>query len=156
MEYKELIDAFAVKYGVTVPPGEEGVETVDVGGTIVTFREDPGARAVILSAEVGEMPPDAKGRFASILLKAGGLLAANGEGAFCVDEDDVFHAVRSVPLARADLDAFASALESLVNLAELWREHADVFAHVDDEMAKQAAEEGALNPLFGGPDLIGN
>ena len=32
----------------------------------------------------------------------------------------------------------------------------DVFAGVDDEMAKQAAEEGALNPLFGGPDLIGN
>ena len=156
MEYRELIDAFAAKYGVTAPPGEEGVETIDVGGTIVTFREDPGARAVILSAEVGEMPPDAKGRFASILLKAGGLLAANGEGAFCVDEDDVFHAVRSVPLALADLDAFASALESLVNLAELWREHADVFAHVDDEMAKQAAEEGALNPLFGGPDLIGN
>ena len=63
MEYRELIDAFAAKYGVTAPPGEEGVETIDVGGTIVTFREDPGARAVILSAEVGEMPPDDLRRF---------------------------------------------------------------------------------------------
>ena len=73
-----------------------------------------------------------------------------------MDDDDVFHAVRSVPLALADLDAFASALESLVNLAELWRGHADAFALVDGEMARKAAEEGALNPLFGGPDLIGN
>ena len=121
MEYKELIDAFAVKYGVTVPPGEEGVETVDVGGTIVTFREDPGARAVILSAEVGEMPPDAKGRFASILLKAGGLLAANGEGAFCVDEDDVFHAVRSMPLALLDVDSLSDAVDGIVALAAEWR-----------------------------------
>ena len=121
MEYKELIDAFAVKYGVITPLDEEGVETVDVGGTIVTFREDPGARAVILSAEVGEMPPDAKRRFASILLKAGGLLAANGEGAFCVDEDDVFHAVRSIPLALLDVDSLSDAVDGIVALAAEWR-----------------------------------
>ena len=156
MEYKELIDAFAAEYGVAAPPGEEGVETVDVDGTFVTFREDSGAGAVILSAEAGGMPPDEKGRFASILLKASGILSANGEGAFCVDGDDVVHAVRSLSLARTDLDSFASALESLVNLAELWRGYADAFAGVDGELAERAAEEKALNPLFGGPGLIGN
>lgn len=154
MEYKELIDAFAAKYGMAKPPGEGDIETVEIDGTRVTFREDPKARAVILSAQVGEMPPDEKGRFASILLKASGLLSANGEGAFCVDDDDVFHAVRSIPLAHADADGLSSALESLVDLAEMWRDNADAFTNVDDEIATREFEERALNPLFGDPNII--
>jgi hypothetical protein len=109
---------------------------------------------VILSAQVGEMPPDAKGRFAAILLKASGMLSANAEGAFCVDDDGVFHAVRSVSLALADLDSLTAVLEALVDLAEIWREHAVAFAGVDDEIAQREIEEAALNPLLGNMNFI--
>lgn len=154
MEYKELIDAFAAKCGVAAPPDGEAIETIEIDGTRVTFREDAAARAVIITARVGELPPDEKGRFASILLKASGMLSANAEGAFYVDEGDVFYAVRSVPLALADVHTLVSALEALVDLVELWREHAAAFASVDDELAQKAIEEAALNPLFGSADFI--
>lgn len=148
MEYRELTDAFASKYGVAAPHGEDGIETIEIDGTHVTFHEDVQARAVILSAQVGAMPPDAKGRFAAILLKASGILSANAEGAFCVDEDDVLHVVRSMPLALADLDSLIVLLEALVDLAEIWREHAAAFAGVDDEISQREIEEAALNPLI--------
>ena len=121
MEYKELIGAFLAKYGLAAPPGEEKIGAVEIDGTSVTLREDAAAGALILSAEVDDMPPDENGRFASILLKASGLLSANAEGAFCVDDDDVFHAVRSVPLALADIDSLSAAVEGLVALVAEWR-----------------------------------
>ena len=154
MEYKELIDAFAAKYGVTTAAGEDGLSAVEIDGTNVSFCEDADARAIILTAQVGKLPPDEKGRFASILLKASGMLSANAEGAFCVDDDDMLYVVRQVPLAFADMDVFTSALESLVDLAEMWREHAAAFASADGEMAQRDIEEAALNPFFGNADFI--
>ena len=154
MEYKELVHEFLVKYGIVAPPGWDGYEVLEIDDVSVNFRVDEAAGELILSAEVGDMPPDEKGRFASLLLKASGLLSSNAEGAFCVDEDDVFYAVRSFPLAIADVHTLVSALEALVDLVELWREHAAAFASVDDELAQKAIGEAALNPLFGNADFI--
>ena len=155
MQYTELMDSFAAKYGIDGFAVLDGVAAVEIDGTSVEFREDAEANAVIVSALFGEPPPDEKGRFASILLKANFLLAASGSAAFCLDAaTEELAIVCSLPLPLADVDSLSSAVERIVDLAEQWRENAEAFVNVDDEAARVEANESAFNPLLGGNDFM--
>ena len=148
MEFNELLSRFADRYAVEGGDAEDGVAVLSVDGTEVTFREDAAGGAVVLAAEIGEMPPDASGVFASVALQAN--YAAVGGTALCVDaETDLLSVATSLPLAIADVDSLSAAVETLVDTAEEWRRNAVAFLDVDEESALLGDEDAAANPLSG-------
>jgi hypothetical protein len=148
MEFNELLSRFADRYAVEGIDATDGVAVLSVDGTEVTFREDAAGGAVVLAAEIGEMPPDASGVFASVALRAN-FIAFGGTALSLDAETDELAVSTSLPLALADPDALSAAVEALVNTAEEWRRNAVAFLDVDEESALLGDEDAAANPLSG-------
>ena len=122
MEFKELLAAFAAKYGVEGLDGADGVAEPEVDGIRVELLEDTQARSLFACAEIGLPPPDANGAFGAMMLKANFLLRATEGATLCENpETGAYSIVRLFPLALADVDSLCSGLESLVNQTENWR-----------------------------------
>ena len=122
MEFKELLAAFAAKYGVDGLDGADGVAELVVDGIRVELLEDPQARSLVACAEIGLPPPDANGAFGAMMLKANFLLRATDGATLCQNpESDAYALVRPFPLALTDCESLAAGLESLVNQTENWR-----------------------------------
>ena len=122
MEFKEMLAAFAAKYGVEGLDGAEGAAELEVDGIRVELLEDPSTRSLIACAEIGLPPPDANGAFGSMMLKANFLLRATDGATLCQNpESDAYALVRPFPLALTDCESLAAGLESLVNQSENWR-----------------------------------
>ncbi len=122
MEFKELLAAFAAKYGIEGIDGADGVAELDVDGIRVELLEDPQARSLIACAEIGLPPPDANGAFGAMMLRANFLLRATEGATLCENpETGAYAIVRPFPLALTDVASLAAGLESLVNQAENWR-----------------------------------
>ena len=153
MEFIELVSSFAERHAIEGLAAEDGVVMIDIDGTEVALRENPESRAVVVTALVGDMPPDANGVFASVALQAN--FIAFGGTALCVDaETDELSVVTSLPLALADPDSLSAAVESLVNTAEEWRQNANAFLDVDEEAALAKADEEDSSPLSGDPGFL--
>ena len=122
MEFKELLAAFAAKYGVEGLDGADGVAELEVDGIRVEMLEDSQARSLVACAEIGLPPPDANGAFGAMMLKANFLLRATEGATLCENpETGAYSIVRPFPLALADGESLAAGLESLVNQTENWR-----------------------------------
>ena len=122
MEFRELLAAFAAKYGVEGLDGAEGVAELEVDGIRVELLDDPQAQSLIACAEIGMPPPDANGAFGSMMLKANFLLRATDGATLCQNpESDAYALVRPFPLALTDVESLCAGLESLVNQSENWR-----------------------------------
>ncbi len=76
-EFKELLAAFAAKFGIEGLGGADGGAELEVNGIRVELLEDPPTRSLVACAEIGLPPPDANGAFGSMMLKANFLLRAN-------------------------------------------------------------------------------
>ena len=122
MEFKEMLAAFAAKYGIEGLDGADGVAELEVDGIRVEMLEDSQARSLIACAEIGLPPPDANGAFGAMMLKANFLLRATAGATLCQNpETGAYALVRPFPLALADGESLAAGLESLVNQTENWR-----------------------------------
>ena len=148
MTLSELISSFATRYAIEGLAVEDGAALLSIDGTEVSLRESADGGAVVVSAEIGEMPPDARGVFASLALKAN--FAATGGLALSLDaETDELAVSTSLPLALADQDSLSDAVEALVDTAEEWRRNAVAFLDVDEEAAISDAEDADANPFTG-------
>ena len=122
MEFRELLAAFAAKYGVEGLDGADGVAELEVDGIRVELIEDPESRSLVACAEIGLPPPDANGAFGAMMLKANFLLRATAGATLCQNpETGAYALVRPFPLALTDGESLAAGLESLVNQTENWR-----------------------------------
>ena len=122
MEFRELLAAFAAKYGVEGLDGADGVAELEVDGIRVELIEDPESRSLVACAEIGLPPPDANGAFGAMMLKANFLLRATAGATLCQNpETGAYALVRPFPLALVDVESLAAGLESLVNQTETWR-----------------------------------
>jgi len=122
MEFKELIAAFAAKFGIAGLDGADGVAELDVEGIRVEMLDDPHTHSLVACAEIGHPPPDANGAFGSMMLQANFLLRATEGATLCENpETGTYAIVRLFPLALADVASLAAGLESLVNQTENWR-----------------------------------
>ena len=122
MEYKELVDAFAAKCGLEQPDAKDGAVVFEIDGMPVGFIHDPAEAAVMVVAEIGEQNPDADEACSSALLKANYLFAGTGGATLCRHpETGAFAIVRAWPLVSLDADAFASAVNDLLTVAEKWK-----------------------------------
>ena len=122
MEFKELLAAFAAKYGIEGLDSADGAAEIEVDGIRVELLDDPQTRSLIACAEIGLPPPDANGAFGSMMLKANFLLRATEGATLCQNpETGAYALVRPFPLALADAESLAAGRESLVNQTENWR-----------------------------------
>ncbi len=122
MDFKELLAAFAAKYGIEGLDGSEGAAALDVEGVPVELLDEPQANGVLACAEIGLPPPDADGAFGALMLQANFLLRATEGATLCQNpETGAYALVRAFPLALADAESLGAGLESLVNQTENWR-----------------------------------
>ena len=122
MEFKELIAAFAAKYGIEGLNGADGAAELAVDGIRVELLDDPQARSIFACVEIGNPPPDADGAFGAMMLQANFLLRGTEGATLCQNpETHAYALVLPFPLVLADVESFAAGLESLVNQAENWR-----------------------------------
>ena len=122
MEFKELIAAFAAKYGIEGLSGANGAAELAVDGIRVELLDDLQTRSIFACVEIGNPPPDADGAFGAMMLQANFLLRGTEGATLCQNpETHAYAIVRPFPLALADVESLASGLESLVNQAENWR-----------------------------------
>ena len=149
MTCAEIIKALAERHDALSALADDGSLAIEVDGTPVSFRKTNGAVAVV--ARVCEMPEDAQGRVASLLLKASALMAAADSGAFTLDESTREVSIAcTLPVVRIDVDALSKTVEWLVDACHEWKGNIMAIAAVDDELERKRLEERALNPLFGG------
>ena len=66
MEFKELLAAFAAKYGIDGLGDADGAAELDVDGVRVELLDDPQSRCALACAEIGLPPPDADGTFGGV------------------------------------------------------------------------------------------
>ena len=119
MEFKELLAAFAAKYGVEGFDGADGAAELDVDGVRVELLDDPQSQSLFACAEIGHPPPDANGAFGAMMLQANFLLRGTEGATLCQNpETQAYALVRPFPLALADVESLAAGLESLVNQTE--------------------------------------
>ena len=122
MEFKELLAAFAAKYGIEGLNDADGVAMLKADDISVELLEDQQTRSVLACAEIGFPPPDANGAFGAMMLQANFLLRATEGATLCLNpETHVYALVRPFPLALVDVETFAAGLESLANQTENWR-----------------------------------
>ena len=122
MEFKELLVAFAAKYGIEGLDGVEDVAELDVDGARVELLNDLHAQSLLACAEIGHPPPDANGAFGAMMLQANFHLRATEGATLCQNpETQAYALVRPFPLAITDVESLAAGLESLANQTENWR-----------------------------------
>ena len=141
MEFKELIDSFAKRHGIAdLAPEDDGV-SLDIDGIVVAIVAVGGE--IVLSAEIGEPPVEGRAEFADAMLEA----SMGSETFFAKSaQTGKYVLLRRLSLLRLDDVAFDTAIESLVNTAEVWRKMLDDFRPA----AKSATERAeAEQPLLG-------
>ena len=122
MEFKELLAAFAAKYGIEGLNDADGVAMLKADDISVELLEDQQTRSVLACAEIGFPPPSADGAFGAIMLQANLLLRGTEGATLCQNpETGAYALVRPFPLALTDGESLAAGLESLVNQSENWR-----------------------------------
>ena len=149
MEFKEMLAAFAAKYGVDGLGGADGVAELVVDGIRVEMLEDSQARSLIACAEIGLPPPDANGAFGAMMLKANFLLRATDGATLCQNpESDAYALVRPFPLALTDCESLAAGLESLVNQTENWRKALAGLREAESARSKAQVADGSHHNML--------
>ena len=148
------MNTLADALGVTLPEHAAGDDIVlALDGTEVTFHEDVAGRAVVITADIGEMPPDEKGVFAELALQAN--YNSFGATALSLDaEAGELFATTTLPLALASAEALSAVVEALANTAEEWGRYAAAFLDVDEEAAISKAEHDEASPISGNHEFI--
>ena len=139
MEYNELVNNFAARFGVSDLEIKDGVCAFEIDGMRVAFIHDVGADTVTIYGEIGFPPPDANGKFGEMMLRANHLLSATDGSVLCQNPESGAYAIfRSFPLAQIDDEQFAASVEKLVNQTENWKQIVGGF-----QAAEQAVEDQA-------------
>ena len=151
MEFKELLAAFAAKYGIEGLNDADGVAMLKADDISVELLEDQQTRSVLACAEIGFPPPDADGAFGAMMLQANFLLRGTEGATLCQNpETGAYALVRPFPLALTDVDSLGAGIESLVNQTENWRK-----ALVGLRVAEDASSKG-LGTDVSHHDMIAN
>ena len=141
MEFNELIDTFAKRHGIAdLAPEDDGI-SLDIDGIVVAVVAV--GCEVVFSAEIGEPPIEGRAEFADVMLEA-----SMESAAFFAKSAQTgkYMLLRRLNLLVLDDAAFDTAIESIVNTAEVWRKMLEDFRPA----AKSAAESAeAESPSFG-------
>lgn len=145
MEFQKIIADFSERHGVADLAIENDTAALNIDDVVVTLVAT--GDTLSLSADIGEPPAEGRADFAELLLEAN----LQSEAFFSkVPESGIYVLVRRLALPTLDIDGFDAALESLVNLAETWRQLLADYRPV----AKAAAENVEVSPQFGASGFV--
>ena len=136
MEFKELVESFARRHGVSdLVPEDDGV-WVDIDGIVVSVMAV--GDMIAIAAEIGEPPVEGKAEFADAMLEA-----SMESLAFFVKSPQTgkYMLLRRLTTSTLDDITFDNAVESLVNMAEVWRKMLEDFRPAAKAAAENAAAE---------------
>ena len=121
MEFKELLAAFAAKYGIEGLDGADGAAELEVDGIRVELLNDYQNHSILACVEIGRPQHGANDAFCSMMLQANFLLRATEGATLCQNpETHAYAIVRPFPLPLMAPETLAAGIESLVNQAENW------------------------------------
>ena len=138
MSFTELVSDFAARHGIEGLDAADDAVAFDIDGIVVTLVAS--ADTLGVSASVGEPPVEGKAAFADMLLEAN----MEGEVVFAKSrETGEYILLRRLSISSLDGAAFDSALEALVNYAEVWRRLLSDYRPAAATAAEREAEEVA-------------
>ena len=121
IDAKAIIEAFCERLGVKSGADTEGVYSfsVDAGGFAIHDLPEEGL--LLLTADLGQVPPDNAGSLFRLMLEAQHGFRETAGATFSIDgERDCFTLGRVVPYATLDEDVLFREVERFVNLLEAW------------------------------------
>ena len=122
MEFTELIEAFASKYGVEGLTSDGGVASIVVDDMKCVILDEPEADCVTVCGEIGLPPPHADVAVGELMLKSNFLLNATEGSVLSMNpETGAYVVFRKIPRLSADLEALASAVEKIADQVADWQ-----------------------------------
>lgn len=121
IDAKAIIEAFCERLGVKSGADAEGVYSfsVDAGG--FSIHDLPEEGLLLLTADLGHVPPDNAGSLFRLMLEAQHGFRETAGATFSIDgERDCLTLSRVVPYATLDEDVLFREVERFVNLFEAW------------------------------------
>lgn len=144
MEYNELMQSFAAKYGLADLKIDNGTAVLEIDGMTVGFIHDPATDSIMVVAEIGYPETDVSADFASAMLKANYLFAGTAGAVLCQNpETGAYALMREYRLVEHDAKTFEGALEVLLNSADQWR---GVLGAINEEDAEDMEDDEADPP----------
>lgn len=158
MEYKELLADFGAKVGggMDLVPDASGMVNLSVDDMSFSILGLEEVGQVVLSGEVGEVPPvEHQERLYRALLIANSNLAGTNGATLALDPDGgQVRLCRLLPLALLDVESFSSEVENFLNTLEFWhRIVTDFRGEVQNEGATSSETAADLEKDF--PSLGG-
>lgn len=139
MEYNELMQSFAAKYGLADLQADNGTVVLEIDGMTVGFIHDPASDSVMVVAEIGYPETDVSANLASAMLKANYLFAGTAGAVLCQNPETGAYAVmREYRLVEHDPKTFEGALEALLNSADQWK---GVLGAMNEENAEDSDDD---------------
>ncbi len=122
MEFNELIEEFAAKYGVEGLVPEGGVVSIVIDGMQCVIIDDAEWDSITVCGDIGHPPPHANGPFGELMLKANFLLQGTDGSVLSMNpETGAYVIFRRMPRPSVDLDSLSSAIEKIASQIADWR-----------------------------------
>ncbi|MBP5791131.1 MAG: type III secretion system chaperone [Kiritimatiellae bacterium] len=123
MQFEELINGFAGRFGIAEGQINDGAAVFDIDGMTVGFVNDETAATVMVVAEIGYPPPDANGKLGEVMLKSNYLYNGSNGAVLCMNpETSAYALMQTWALDPLDVETFAKNVESFINNAEKWKD----------------------------------
>ena len=151
MEFNELMQEFAGKFGITDMEISDGTATLEIDGIAFGFISNPVEETLTLVADLGRQAIDADGVFGAMMLRANFLFhATKGATLFQNPENEAFGLEQMFRLVDLDVDTLSVQVEKFANLAEDWKEIIAGAKKAEDAAKTAKAAEPASPPFSDG------
>ena len=123
MEFNELMEQFAVRFGIADLSIEDNAVALEIDGMAFGFLVNSAADTLTVVADLGQQPVDADGPFGAMMLQANFLFeATKGATLFQNPDSKSFGLQQQYRLVYLDVDTLAAEVEKLANVAEDWKD----------------------------------
>lgn len=148
MEFNELIEAFAAKYGIEGLVPEDGVASIVVDGMKCMILDDEESDSIAVCGEIGHPPPDANGPFGELMLKANFLLQGSSGSVLSMSPQTGEYVVfRKIQRPSVDLDALSSAIEKVADQMTDWKNILNGMKEAEDKAKDQDHSKPEFSPF---------
>ena len=119
MTFEKLIEMLGAKLGIEFEDAG-GAVAVEIDGAVVILQD--AGELLLIRAEVGEMPPDAKASILASATESNFLYQGTGGATLAVNPaDGRLHIHKYNWMERLDADAVIDAMDKLSTVAATWR-----------------------------------
>ncbi len=151
MEFKELLEQFAAKLGMSDFSVDDDTAGLQIDDTPFGFVLGESGDTMIVVADIGMQPESADRALGSMMLKANFLYAAlKGAVLFQNPDNGAFGIQQNFRLVDLDPDSLYMHVERLANIADEWRAVVAGYGQAEKALQERKEMEPAVSPLAPG------